>query len=292
MKQKHALTGAKRIGTKHRVAGGGGLGLSVHEWGNANGAPILFIHGFSQSYLSWAAQFESSLADRFRLVAMDLRGHGESDKPLEAANYTDGARWADDVAAVIGALGLKRPVLVGWSYGGFVLCDYVKRHGEGAVAGLNFVGAAVRLTPAFEMLGPGFLENAEGTMSPDLATRIQSVRNFVRACTAKAVAADDFDTTVAFNMVVPVEVKAGMVSRQLNFDDVLAGLSIPVLVTHGRDDRMVLPTMSEHLAAIAPQVQTSFYDGVGHMPFLEDSERFNRELAAFTELASRKGEKT
>ncbi|MFY9314407.1 MAG: alpha/beta hydrolase [Burkholderiales bacterium] len=291
MKQKHALAGTKGIGTKHRIAGGGGLGLSVREWGNGNGAPILFIHGFSQSHLSWAAQYESSLADRFRLVVMDLRGHGESDKPLEAANYTDGARWADDVAAVIRALGLNRPVLVGWSYGGFVLCDYVKRHGQDAVAGLNFVGAAVQLTPAFEMLGPGFLENAEGTMSPDLATRIRSVRNFVRACTANAVAADDFATTVASNMVVPVEVKAGMVSRELNFDDVLAGLSIPVLVTHGRDDRMVLPAMSERIAAIVPRARISFYDGVGHAPFLEDAERFNRELAAFVELASHRGAK-
>ena len=276
---------AKRTGTKHTISGGGGLQLSVREWGNANGAPILFIHGFSQSYMSWAEQYESSLADTFRLVAMDLRGHGESEKPLEAANYTDGALWADDVAEIIDALGLNRPVLVGWSYGGFVLCDYVKRYGQDSIAGLNFVAAAVRLNPAFEMLGPGFLENAQGTMSPDLATRIRSVRNFVRACTAKPLAADDCDTIIAFNMVVPVEVKVGMVSRELNFDDVLADLTVPCLVTHGRDDGMVLPAMSEHIAAIAPGAQTAFYDGVGHSPFLEEAERFNRELAAFTRRA-------
>jgi len=267
--------------TTHNISGGGDLELSVHEWGNPNGAPILFIHGYSQSHLSWTAQYASPLTEEFRLVAFDLRGHGESEKPLEARNYTDGSLWADDVTAVIETLSLDRPVLVGWSYGGFVMCDYLKRHGQAAIAGLNFVAAAVRLNPSFEMLGPGFLENAKGTMSSDLATRIKSTQKFVRACTAKPLSTNDFSAIVAFNMVVPVEVKLGMVSRELNFDTVLAGLSVPVLVTHGREDSVVLPAMSEHIVATVPRAEKSFYDGIGHASFLEDPERFNRELATF-----------
>ncbi len=274
------------MSTTHKIAGGGGLELSVREWGKADGPSILFIHGYSQSYMSWEHQYESQLADRFRLVALDLRGHGESAKPLEAENYTDDSLWADDVAAVIATLSLDRPVLAGWSYGGFVMCDYLKHHGQDAIGGLNFVAAAVRMTPAFEMIGPGFLENAEGTMSPDLATRIQSVQNFVRACTAHPLAADEFTKIVAFNMVVPAEVKVGMASRELNFDDTLAGISVPALVTQGRADSVVLPTMAEHIAATVPGAETSFYDGVGHSPFLENSERFNSELAAFVDRVS------
>ena len=89
----------------------------MREWGQADGPPILFIHGWSQNHLCWAKQYESALADEFRLVAYDLRGHGMSEAPLEPEHYTDGELWADDVAAIIDQLGLDRPVLVGWSYG-------------------------------------------------------------------------------------------------------------------------------------------------------------------------------
>ena len=116
----------------HTVTGGGGLRLHVREWGKPDGPPILFIHGWSQNHLCWAKQYESALADEFRLVAYDLRGHGMSEAPLEPEHYTDGKLWADDVAAIIDQLRLDRPVLVGWSYGAFVICDYVRAHGAGA----------------------------------------------------------------------------------------------------------------------------------------------------------------
>src|SRR5689334_5818791 len=96
------------------VAGAGGLRLHVRQWGDPAAAPILFLHGWSQNHLCWAGQYESALAGRFRLVACDLRGHGMSEAPLEPEHYTDGTRWAGDVAAIINQLGLDRPVLVGW----------------------------------------------------------------------------------------------------------------------------------------------------------------------------------
>ena len=100
----------------HTVRGGGGLRLHVREWGKADGPPILFIHGWSQNHLCWAKQYESALADEFRLVAYDLRGHGMSEAPLEPEHYTDGKLWADDVAAIIDELrsrpaGARRLVL-------------------------------------------------------------------------------------------------------------------------------------------------------------------------------------
>jgi non-heme chloroperoxidase len=74
----------------HAVRGGGGLRLHVREWGRVDGPPILLIHGWSQNHLCWVKQYESALADEFRLVAYDLRGHGMSEAPLEAEHYTDG----------------------------------------------------------------------------------------------------------------------------------------------------------------------------------------------------------
>ena len=125
----------------HTVQGGGGLRLHVREWGRADGPPILFIHGLSQNHLCWVKQYESTLAGEFRLVAYDLRGHGMSEAPLEPEHYTDGQLWADDVAAIIDQLALVQPVLVGWSYGPFVICDYVHAHGQDRIGAINFVDA-------------------------------------------------------------------------------------------------------------------------------------------------------
>ena len=124
-----------------------GLTISAQEWGNPAGPEILFIHGFSQSHLSWMRQVDSELAKEFRIVTYDLRGHGNSDKPLDAARYRDSKAWGDEVQAVIDTAGLKHPVLVGWSYAGRVISDYLATHGAGQLAGINFVDARSKLIP-------------------------------------------------------------------------------------------------------------------------------------------------
>ena len=127
----------------YRVRGGGGLGLHVQETGNPEGKPILFIHGFSQCRLAWNKQLHSDLAKDFRLVAMDLRGHGLSEKPPDV--YGEPGLWAADVQSVITTLALDNPVIAAWSYGGIVVSDYVACYGEGNIAGTCFVGAVSRL---------------------------------------------------------------------------------------------------------------------------------------------------
>lgn len=118
-----------------------GLTISAQDWGNPTAPGILFIHGFSQSHLSWMRQTNSELVKNFHVVTYDLRGHGNSDKPLDAAAYRDPAAWGHEVQAVIDATGLKRPVLVGWSYAGRVISDYVATKGTDRIAGINFVDA-------------------------------------------------------------------------------------------------------------------------------------------------------
>ncbi len=274
------------MATMRTIRGGDGLMLSVGEWGKADGRPILLIHGFSQSHLCWSAQMNSNLAGEFRLVALDLRGHGMSEKPLARENYNDGRLWAEDIAAVIDELALARPVLVGWSYGGFVMSDYVSYYGQDAIAGINFVGAAVKRSEANPMAGPGIRDNAEAMTADDLADNIAGVRRFLRACTAEPLDQDAFETALAYNMVVPARVRAGLIGRELDFDAVLEALELPVLVTHGKADQVVLPAMGEHILTKVAGAEASFYGGVGHSPFLEDPERFNRELADFTRRAN------
>jgi pimeloyl-ACP methyl ester carboxylesterase len=268
----------------HTVRGGGGLRLHVREWGKADGPPILFIHGWSQNHLCWAKQYESALVDEFRLVALDLRGHGMSEAPLEPEHYTDGKLWADDVANIIAELDLHRPVLVGWSYGSFVICDYVRAHGPDRIAAINFVEGAVKLgeTAFGTLIGPGFLDHFVGATADDLPTNIQTMRSFVRACVVKPVPDDDLETAACWNVVVPAPVRANLVARTIDDDDVLRALEVPLLVTHGRADSVVLPAMAEHVLATCPTAEASWYEGVGHVPHLEEPERFNRELAELT----------
>ena len=268
----------------YTVRGGGGLRLHVREWGKPDGPPILFIHGWSQNHLCWAKQYESSLTDEFRLVAYDLRGHGMSEAPPEPEHYTADELWADDLAAIMNELRLDRPVLVGWSYGAFVICDYVRAHGQDKVAAINFVEGTARLGEAAfgTLIGPGFLDHFVDATVDDLPTNIRAMRSFVRACLVKPVSDDDLETAVCWNVVVPANVRAALGARAIDDDDVLRALEVPMLVTHGRMDTVVLPAMAEHVLATCPTAEASWYEGVGHAPHLEEPERFNRELAGLT----------
>lgn len=266
----------------HDVPGGGGLRLRVQEWGNREKPPIVLIHGWSQSQLCWDRQVHGRLAANFHIVTFDIRGHGMSDKPTDAEHYLDAQLWADDLAAVIERTNLDRPALVASSYGGFVVTDYVRAYGDERLSGINLVGGTVMLRPpTFEHIGPGFLESADDACAPDLATNIAAIRRFVRALTAQPLSSDDWSMALCWHMVVPAEVRGALISRELDADDVLSDLSVPVLVTHGRSDAIVLPSMAEHVLDVCETAEPSWYEGVGHFPFIEDPVRFDRELGEF-----------
>jgi pimeloyl-ACP methyl ester carboxylesterase len=266
----------------HHISGGG-LRLHVREWGRADGPAILFVHGWSQCHLCWQRQYESTLAGSFRLVAFDCRGHGMSDAPLEPEYYTSSQSWADDVHEIIDQLGLNRPVLVGSSYGGYVICDYLRHYGDGRISGMNFAGGAVVLNEAAfgTLIGPGFLDHFPGAIADDLPTNIETIRSFVRACVARPLPQEVLENALCWNMVVPAKVRAALLMREIQNDDVLGRLTVPVLLSHGTADTVVLPAMAEHTLAACPTATVSWYDGVGHLPFAEEAERFNTELADF-----------
>jgi non-heme chloroperoxidase len=268
----------------HTVRGGGGLRLHVREWGKTDGPPILFIHGLSQNHLCWAKQYQSTLAEEFRLVADDLRGHGMSEAPLEPGHYSDAKLWADDVAAIIDHLGLDRPVLVGWSYGGFVICDYLRAHGQDRIAAIDFVAGGVKLGQAAfgTLIGPGFLDHFADATADDLPSNIRGMRGLVKAWPAKPFPPEEVETLLCSAMTVPAQIRANLAAREIDGDDVLRALEVPLLVTQGRADTVVLPAMAEHVLATCPTAEVSWYEGVGHTPHLEQPERFNRELAALT----------
>jgi len=261
-----------------------GLTISAQEWGNPQGPEILLIHGYAQSHMSWMRQVDGDLAKEFRIITYDLRGHGNSDKPDDKARYHDNKAWGDEVKAVMDAAGLKRPVLVGWSYAGRVVSDYVTTHGPDKLAGINFVDASIKFFPEF--VGEN-LKNQPGMGSEDLATNIAATRSFVRGCFEKQPTADDFETMLSFNMMVPPRVRVHLGGRALDATEVMSKLKIPVLVTHGDKDRNSKLGTAEYTAKTIPGAKLSVYQGIGHAPFYEDATRFNTELAAFVRAANK-----
>jgi non-heme chloroperoxidase len=264
------------------VTGGGGLRLHVEETGNPRGPSVLFIHGLSQCRLVWNKQLHSDLAQEFRLVAMDLRGHGGSDKPPDA--YGDSRLWADDVHAVISTLGLDQPVLCGWSYGGIVMADYVQAYGESRIAGTHWVGAICRLgQPLVEAdcLGADFLTVTPGLFSERVDESVTALERLLRLCTHAAPSPEDLYFFLGFNVSVPPSVRRGLLSRQLNHDAVVARMRKPMWLSYGAEDRIVRLRMGQHIAALAPHATLSVYPDVGHMPCWEAPDRFNREVRTF-----------
>ncbi|WNG21720.1 alpha/beta fold hydrolase [Cystobacter fuscus] len=265
----------------HTVRGGGGVALRVHDAGDLHGPPLLFIHGFSQCHRAWRRQLQSALGLGFRLVALDLRGHGDSDKPRGA--YGEGRLWADDIQAVITGLGLDNPLLVAWSYGGMVVCDYLRHYGEQHIAGVNFVSAMVKsgTEEAFGLLAPQMLSLIPGLFTPEEPLSHAALETFVSLLHHEEVSQETRRLVLAYTEGVPAHVREALGSRSVDNDDVLRRLSVPVLVSHGQEDRVVLPASGWHIASVVPHAQVSLFGGIGHSPFWEDARRFNRELAAF-----------
>ena len=271
----------------HTITGGGGCRLHLIEVGNPKDQAILFLHGFSQCSLAWNRQLTSDLARRYRLVAMDLRGHGSSDRPR--AGYDDSRLWADDVDAAIRELHLDRPILCGWSYGPLVILDYIRHHGEDAIGGIHFVGAVTRLgsEKALSVLTPEFLGLVPGFFSSDVEASVHSLESLLRLCFAREHSAADLYLMLGYNAAVPPFVRQALFARSFDNDDLLPAIRSPILLTHGADDAIVrLAAVEEHRAAIT-HAQTDIMPDTGHAPFFDDPTSFNRRLGAFCEDVAR-----
>lgn len=271
---------------RSQVTSADGLKLAAYEVGDATGPEILFIHGFSQCAECWEPQFyDPALSGRYRLAAFDLRGHGASDKPAAPEFYAEDRIFADDVTAVMDALGLSRPVLVGWSYAGRIIGDYVEAYGTSRIAGINYVCARTNNQPEF--VGPGN-DHLAAMTGDDRAADLDATRAFVRACFARPPAPEMLNRIVDYNMLVPAGVRAAHLSRPPSDGAVLRTIDVPVLVTQGDQDLLVTKGLGELTAALVPGARLSMYEGVGHTPFAEDPARFNRELAEFATAAHRR----
>ena len=257
--------------------------LAVQEFGNANGHPIVFIHGFSQSYWCWQKQFHDPRLNQFRIIAFDLRGHGRSGKPLERESYLDSRVWASDLQSIIRSLELVKPVLISWSYSGLIVCDYLRHNNDTAIAGINFVGARTKIgtTEAKKMSGSLFLDLAPGFCSENSEVRLNAVHKFLLNLTNCNIPEPDIYEMLGYNLSVPTQTCRALLERTADNDLVITQLKIPTLITHGSDDTSVLLSMAHHNHSLIKNSTLSIYKKIGHAPFYEDPDRFNSELGEF-----------
>lgn len=120
--------------TSHRIPGADGLELHVLEW-STEGVPLILLHGHGNEAHLWD-DFIPRIADHYRVLAVDQRGHGDSDWDPEG-RY-DAENMADDLEAVLAAFEIDRFVLIGFSMGGRVSMTFAARHPE-RLAGLVLV---------------------------------------------------------------------------------------------------------------------------------------------------------
>ena len=138
------VTFASEAAPRDRFVDAHGLRFHYLEWGEAESPPIVLLHGFAQTCHSW--DFVAlSLCDRFRVVALDQRGHGDSDWAPDG-DYTPEA-YQSDLHAIVQELGLREIVLIGLSMGGRNAFTYASSHPE-RVRALVIVDAAPESRPA------------------------------------------------------------------------------------------------------------------------------------------------
>jgi pimeloyl-ACP methyl ester carboxylesterase len=262
-----------------------GVTFQAYEWGNPSGKSIVFIHGIYQSALSWAKQIKDpQLASTYRLVAIDLRGHGASDKPDGPEFYREGERWANDIASLMETLHLSRPVMVAWSYGGRVLNDYLLVNGDGRLGGIVYVAARSVAGPA-EAPSVRRSVASQDALSADPARFIRGTREFVELCFGKHPTPAELGWLTAASMQTPSYVRKQLGGRPLAYTEVLRSLRVPTLIIQGDIDAVVPPQIAELTHQLIPHSTLSIYHGVGHSSFFEAPDRFNAELARFVESA-------
>lgn len=268
-----------------------GVPLIVAETGNPDGPAILFIHGFSQAIPAWKEQLNSpDLQKKFRMVAFDLRGHGASGKPWAADAYSS-ADWGGDVAAVIAAKNLNKPVLAGWSFGGSVMMAYVRHHGTADIGGLLFAAGAMALVPFADLPQPDpadmppEMAQVMRTMmkmnSPDITKNLAGTTGFVDRLAAVPLSDKTMHEALIFNMMMPAYVRDAMGQNRSSYEDVAGKITVPALLIHGDADVLVPFSASEANQPLIPGSLLIRYEGIGHAPFLEAPERFNQDLSDF-----------
>jgi pimeloyl-ACP methyl ester carboxylesterase len=247
-----------------------GVKLFYEDTG-AGEPPLVFVHGWTCNHTYFAPQLEAFAPDH-RVVAVDLRGHGESDKP-EATYSIKG--FADDVAWLIGALRVRRPVVVGHSMGGAIVLQLAADHPE-LVAGAVMVDAA----PIGADVKPMIAAVVQAMTGSDHAAS--------RAGFIDAALFSEFDDQARRARIVaemasaPQHVAVSCFQALVDWDGEAAAKAVGVPVLHIGASNPI--NDAAVLRALNPRIQTAQTAYAGHFNQLEVPEQVNPMIARFLEV--------
>lgn len=228
-------------------------------------ATLVLIHGAGGSHLSWRRQFHE-LSEIFRVIAIDLPGHGMSggNGNITVNGYTQ------CVAELMDVLALKDVVLGGHSLGGAIALDVALRDST-RVGGLLLVGtgARLRVLPAiFSLIRQDFALAIEGVgnslFSSEAPSELISEEKQLLAKISPNLLIKDFTACDSFDMM-----------------DKLAIITAPALIACGKEDRLTPPKYSGYLHEKLANSELVVFDNCGHMAMLEKSAEFNRCVSSF-----------
>jgi pimeloyl-ACP methyl ester carboxylesterase len=262
-----------------------GVPLAIYEAGNPDGQTIVFLSGYSFGYSAFIAQFQSSLARTYRLIGVDLRGHGNSGKPQDPRFYISSKPWANDLDAVIRQTNLQRPLVVGWSFGAMVVMDWIRHHDAGLLGGFIAVGSnggMIEKTAEEKRQRSVYLARL-AEKQPDIITELREAKAFVSFCLHRPIPRE-WEELMVVSSMKPCLYASRLMGQKLHENhDLKDALTCPTLFILGEHDRANHEAEMRALANSLPNAQLAMMVDVGHSPFLEDPEAFNQLASRFAE---------
>ena len=241
-------------------------GVAIHYDIEGEGPVLLLSHGYSATGEMWRGQVEA-LKDRFRVITWDMRGHGRSDYPEDAAAYSEALTVAD-MAALLDAAGAERAILGGLSLGGYMSLAFNVVHPERVRALLIIdTGPGYRNDEAREGWNKNALRTADRYESEGLA-RLQRGTAEMR-------------TSAHRDASGLVRAARGMLTqRDARVISSLPTIAVPSLVVVGADDAPFLAA-ADYMAGKIPGAKKVVIEAAGHAANMDQPAAFNAAVRGF-----------
>jgi non-heme chloroperoxidase len=247
-------------------------GIWIHYLEAGSGRSILFIPGWTMPAWIWQKQIDE-FSKRYRVVAVDPRSQGDSDKPNYGHLPETRAR---DYKELVDHLGLRQPVLVGWSMACRELMEYVEQFGTDNVGGFVLVDGVLP-----DKSRPDKFAQTSAWMNQLQQDRQNQADGFVRGMFKKPQAEDYLKRVTHASLQVPADTAAVLMYNMIavkDFSGDFARMNRPVLVTYQPTTQQTADYLK---AKLGDKVRLERFDGDGHALFVDDSEKFNHVLEEF-----------
>lgn len=248
-----------------------GLCLHYAEAGEREGQPVVFLHGWPDSWFTFSRVL-AALPAGIRALAIDQRGFGDSDCPQ--SGYTI-AEMAGDVVAFLDALGIERATLVGHSFGSFVARRVAIAHGH-RVAALVLIGTGHRAS------NPVTREVQSSLRDLPEPIPVEFARDFQASTAHRPLPADFFAQIVDESLKLPPRLWRLAFDALLEYDDArqLEHIEAPTLLLWGDRDALFSRVDQDRLMEALPAARLQVYADTGHCPNWEQPERVAADIAS------------